>query len=348
MSERDSLKAKISKRAMELITPVVENWSLSYAEGGPMVKELERQFERVQGQPGVAVVNCTIGLEMVIRALGLQGKRIVVPANGMAADALAVLNAGAIPVFVDVDREFGGLLSDLSLRNVVWSKDGCGAVLLVHIGGIDPCSAEIKRLCEERGIFLIEDCAHVMGDPDAGLFGDAAVYSMFATKVLPAGEGGVVSGPEPLVQCIRRMRMHGRTGEWTLSWTGGTNAKMSELNAAFGVAVLEHARKIIRQRTDVCRLYEDTLGQGWFGGVGYKYVISSPRPEKVVALNTHGVFSGPIFRVPLPEYPAFAHCEVFGEISGAKEFCSKHVCLKTDVSLEEAKRIAKVVQEVGL
>jgi len=335
------LKDRIAQRAMDLLGDVVRGWKLSYFGGGPMVKALEAEFEKIHGRPGLAVANCTIGLEMVFRALG--ARTVLVPANGMAADGLAVKNAGAQIVFCDVD-EWGVPTSGRVMHALdSWPID---TVLLVHIGAVSPWAERIAGLCAQRGVRLVEDCAHVMGDPQAGRFGDAAVFSMFATKVLPAGEGGIVTGMPELL----RDRQLGREDEWGPCIGTGTNGKMSELNAAFGLAVLEHAEEIIDRRMAACSVYTKELRQGWYGRPGYKYVLGIPDVRKREFLKSQKCLTGPIFGQPLSSQPAFRTCAKIGSsegfMVGVGKFCREHVCLKTDIDRQEAERIAGIVRRV--
>lgn len=339
-------KHRISERAMELLEEVVGDWKLSYAEGGPMTKGMEAQFERVQHCEGLTVVNCTIGMEMVFRALHLKGRKILVPANGMSADPLAVMNSGAAPVFGDVDPAWGTLTA-AEVRMARKIHPDLAGVLYIHIGGVSPDYSEVAEACQDLGLLMVEDCAHVMGNLLAGSKGVAAVYSMFATKVLPAAEGGIVSGEKWVLDEVRMMRMCGRPSEWGNATCQGTNGKMSELNAAFGLAALENAERLIGRRLAACAVYGLAELKGKFSRPGYKFMMTVHSEEKRAALASSRAVSGKVFAVPLPDQPAFAHCPTTkGTMDGAAMFCREHVCLKTDVDVEMAKVLAAEVAEI--
>lgn len=354
---------KVAERAKELVCEVIDRRQLSFAEGGPMVTRLERLVNEMYyscRKSAVAVSNCTVGLEMVFRALKKSTGRfpvVIVPANGMAAAPLAVLNAGCSVLFVDVDPVFGTISPEVlnELFNDKQYVEGLhlhrmfnAAVLLVHIGGRCEYEFEISKLCDEHMVPLIEDCAHVMGNLSIGEFGWANVFSMFATKVLPAGEGGVIMAKPPLYDVLKKMRMHGRYSEWSTTDGAGVNGKMSELCAAYGVAVLEHAHMIIDRRLRACHEYDRLAlpAIGIWSAPGYKYLIHVPLAEKRKELEVAKCLSGPVFRVPLPDHPAFENCLKYGDYSGAKQFCETHVSLRTDVDVEKAVEIAGKVKEI--
>lgn len=362
MSARD----KVSYRALKLLKVAVPKWRLSYFENGPMVSLLEQTFEKVHGRPGVAVSSCTSALEMTFRHLARSGiRRVLVPANGQAADVLGVYRALLRPVFVDVEPDMAGMPSVDTIAGKLQGDCKDTAVLVVHIGTVYPQLEELVKLCRSLQVPLVEDCAHVLGVPGVGI-ADFATYSMFATKVVPSGEGGIVSPRDPsLVEYFKRMRVLGRNSEFgPCVDLDGVNAKMSELNACFGVAALENAQELIDERLAVCKVYEELLqtmragvswydGMFWYGGAGYKMMIKTAGSAKEIEeqWKAAGVnVGGRVYDDPLPSQVAFrefAECCV-GNVSaykGAERFCDGHVCLKTTGTVEEAKKNAEKIVE---
>ena len=123
--------------------------------------------------------------------------------------------------------------------------------LLTHIGGwVNPDIERIASLCKERGISLIEDCAHSLGsllnEGHTGLFGDAGVYSLYATKAIPVGEGGiVVTNDDDLYEKTKKFAMYDRFDQ---KLDVGLNIRMSEINALLSYSVLNNIDEIIEDK----------------------------------------------------------------------------------------------------
>src|SRR5436189_4940974 len=169
------------------------------------------------------------------------------------ATPLTIVHAGGKPQFVDCNRE------DLCMsfadfeRKVAQHKPK--AAVLVHIGGhIAFDSERIAALCEAEGIFLVEDCAHAHGASwngvKPGRYGDAGVYSFYATKTVSAGEGGMlVSRNEDLLEFARKYRNYGKPEHDV----DGLNFRMSEFTAAIGLVQTERMDEIVAWKNNVAR-----------------------------------------------------------------------------------------------
>ena len=140
---------------------------------GPYTSQFESAFAAAHplaasGQPprAVAVSSGTAALEIILRCVGVAGRDVVVPANTFFATAEAAVRAGGSPVFADIDPATFAL-SPATVAAALTPQTA--AVLLVHIGGlISPQAAELRQLCAERGIALVEDAAHAHGCTYAG------------------------------------------------------------------------------------------------------------------------------------------------------------------------------------
>lgn len=181
---------------------------------GPYLARFEEAFAASVGcREAVGVSSCTAALEIALRYVGVEGAEVVVPANTFIATANAVLYAGGRPVLADVESR------SLSLDVVALQRaltDKTRAVILVHLGGlISPALPAIRALCAERGLALLEDCAHAHGaawdGASAGSFGLAGCFSFYPTKILTAAGGGMITTNDPaLAEFARRVRVHGR------------------------------------------------------------------------------------------------------------------------------------------
>jgi dTDP-4-amino-4,6-dideoxygalactose transaminase len=195
------------------------------------------------------------------------------------ATPLAALHAGAKVEFVDCNRE--DLCMSFSDFEEKAERHRPRAALLVHIGGhIAFDSEQIAAYCRDHDIFLIEDCAHAHGaawnDRRAGTYGDVGVYSLYATKTISTGEGGVLVSRRPeLIEYARDFRNYGKPS----FEVQGLNFRMSEFTAALGLVQIERLPEIVSWKNDVARSQLDSahpsrleLPDGMTSGL-YKYIV---------------------------------------------------------------------------
>ena len=130
--------------------------------------------------------------------------------------------------------------------------------LLTHIGGwVNPDIEEIARLCKNKGVALVEDCAHSLGSTlngkHTGTFGDAGVYSLYATKTIPVGEGGIiVTQDKELHQMVEKFIMYDRFEQ---KLDVGVNLRMSEINALLTYSVIQETEAIIQNKYQIANKY---------------------------------------------------------------------------------------------
>ena len=239
---------------------------------GPHTREFEAAFAAAHTGPrapspdgphAVAVASGTAALTIALLALGVRGREVVVPANTFYATAAAVLQAGARPVFADVDA---GTFALNATTTAAALTPRTAAVVAVHIGGlIPPQIDELRALCDERGIALVEDAAHAHGATFdgrfAGSFGAAAAFSFYPTKVVTSGEGGMVlTFSEELAQEARIYRDQGK-GAFSANHHVrlGSAWRMSELHAATGLVHLRRMEEFIARRRAVAARYDKAL-----------------------------------------------------------------------------------------
>lgn len=231
---------------------------------GQYVSRFEEMFAEFAGcQYAIACSNGTAALEIIIRALGIEGQSILVPSNTFVASAFAVTHTGNQVIFVDSDVETLSLdLGDVERR----IRSDTVALMLVHIGGIiTPAVYDLKELCQSRGLYLIEDCAHAHGckidGKPAGTFGVGGAFSFFPTKVLVSGEGGmVVTDNGEVARRARMIRNHGKDpGLYDRMSEPGSNFRMDEFSALLGVHQMERAASLIEARRRVAAYYDANL-----------------------------------------------------------------------------------------
>ena len=252
----------------EDIQALNEDWAHVLRSGfltqGTYTSRFEELFCQFTGAKyAVATNSGTSALEVIIRSLDIEGKSIIVPTNTFLASALAVAHAGNRVVFADSDPDTLGLDPEDVLRKI---DSDTAAVMAVHIGGIiSPAIADLRDLCDQRSLYLIEDCAHAHGSTlngrHAGLLGIAGGFSFFPTKDLTTGEGGiVVTNDEGLYQNAMMIRNQGKNPSLGNHISElGHNWRMSEITAVLGVQQMRNASKILAERRGIARYYDQAL-----------------------------------------------------------------------------------------
>jgi UDP-4-amino-4-deoxy-L-arabinose-oxoglutarate aminotransferase len=182
---------------------------------GETVDRFEQQFAGYLGCRNVVTVSsCTAGLQLALTALGVgQGDEVVTTPMSFIATATAILQAGATPVFVDVEPDTGNLDAD---RVEAALTPRTRAILPVHLYGQMCDMRRLRALADRHGLAVVEDAAHcVEGSRDGvrvGQLGDAACFSFYATKNLTCGEGGAVAtNDDALARKLKLLRLHGMT-----------------------------------------------------------------------------------------------------------------------------------------
>lgn len=243
---------------------------------GPTVRRFEdRAAEAIEVDHCVAVSSCTAGLMLILRVAELDGE-VIVPSFTFAATAHAVVWNGLTPVFADVD-ERSLTLSAHAAASVL--GDRCSAILATHTYGT-PCDVEgLEQLARARGVRLFFDAAHAFGSRRGGVpvggFGDAEVFSLSPTKLLVAGEGGLIATNDgELAERCRIGRDYGNPGNYDCLFVG-LNARMSELHAALGRASLETLEARIERRNELAQRYRAALAS--LPGVSFPRVGETDR-----------------------------------------------------------------------
>jgi dTDP-4-amino-4,6-dideoxygalactose transaminase len=191
--------------------------------------------ERLAVKHCVAVSSCTSGLMMVIRALGLSGE-VIVPSFTFFATGHSLLWNGLRPIFASSELDTWNVSPEDIERKIT---EKTSAILAVHMYG-NPCNIPaLERLAQHHRLKLIFDAAHAFGSAyrgrPIGSFGDTEVFSLSPTKLLVAGEGGLVTTNDAkLAAAVRAMRNYGDLGAYNPEWLG-LNARMPEFNAALAL-----------------------------------------------------------------------------------------------------------------
>ncbi len=243
-----------------VIAAYAEAYSSGIVTNAGLVERFEhRAAERLGVRHCVAVSSCTSGLMLVLRALGVSGE-VILPSFTFFATGEAVLWNGLRPVFADCDPETWNL-DPADVRRKITNKTG--AIVAVHMYG-NPCAAsQLESIAAQRGLKLIFDAAHAFGSEHkgrpVGQFGDAEVFSLSPTKLLIAGEGGLVSTNDgTLAGLLRAGRNYGDLGAYDPHLLG-VNARMSEFNAALALAGMDILDAKIDRHNAIASAYTERL-----------------------------------------------------------------------------------------
>jgi perosamine synthetase len=320
----------IDERDVRYVSDAVESTRVSGS--GEYIDRFERGFADYCGvRNGIAVSNGTAALHLLLHGLGIgAGDEVVMPDLSFVATAHATLQAGAEPVFVDVEPDTfcldpGAVERALSPRT--------RAIVAVHLYGHPADMDALWGLARPRGLPLLEDAAQAhgatLGGRRAGSMGLAGVFSFYGNKVITTGEGGFITTDDD--QVAERLRfledhamMPGRRYHHT---EPAFNYRMTNLQAALGVAQLERIDEFIARKRDIAEWYREALAGtdgvsigGARPGCGHVYWMTCALLSEGVAasvdtvcerLKKRGIDSRPFF-VPMSQLPHLSRYRAVG------------------------------------
>src|SRR3954451_14669632 len=220
---------------------------------GEWTRRFEDAWSAWNGLGAVAVGSWAGGALAALDYAGVRGETVLCPSNTFMATPLAAVHAGADVRFVDCNRS--DLCMSLADFEAKVARYRPRAAIIVHIGGhIAFEIEEIAALCRAEGIFLIEDCAHAHGADwhgrRPGSWGDAGLWSFYATKTISTGEGGMlVSRDAELLDFARAFRNYGKPDHAV----EGLNLRVSEFTAALGLVQTERMEEIVAFKNAAAR-----------------------------------------------------------------------------------------------
>ncbi|MGE0500683.1 MAG: DegT/DnrJ/EryC1/StrS family aminotransferase [Rhizobiaceae bacterium] len=242
---------------------------------GPMTTRFEKLVAEAHDvRHALACTSCTAALHLAGMALGLgPGDEVVVPAFTWITSAHLAEYSGAKAVFADIDIATYNI-DPQALRNAISPRTK--AVVAVHLFGLAAPMDEIREICAPRGIRIVEDAACAVGTTyngrPVGGIGDLACFSFHPRKVVTTGEGGMVTtDDDDLAAAIASLRNHGATGlpageargPWSMATFNrlGFNLRLSDIQAAVGVAQMAKLAGLLAERRARARRYTRLLGQ---------------------------------------------------------------------------------------
>lgn len=259
------------------IQSVVDVLKSDFLTCGPATAAFEEALREITGACYVtAVANGTAALHVAMLALGIgPGDEVIVSPITFAASANCVLYCGATPVFADIDPETWNISPD-SIKEKITPRTK--AVVAVDFGGVPVDLDAIRLICDECGLYLVEDAAHSLGTSfggrPVGSIADITTFSFHPVKTVTTGEGGAVATNDPDLACrIELFSKHGITrkkelmedpeeGAWHYEQLElGFNYRISDIEAALGVAQLKRLDEFGETRRHLVEYYNDRFSQ---------------------------------------------------------------------------------------
>lgn len=259
----------------ELLPSVQEILSSRWlTNNGAYVQNFEKELKKFLNVPYCSVFcNGTLALQLAIQAFGLSGEVITTPFSFSATTHVLYWN-NITPIFCDIDPETHNIDSE-KLESLISPKTT--GILPVHVFG-NPCKVKkIEEISAYHGLKVIYDAAHAFGVEFDGKpisnYGDASMFSFHATKIFNTLEGGAIVCKEPnLHQGLRDLRNFGIRNEEE-AIVPGINAKMNEIQAAFGILNLEKVSITIQKRKQIFERYKTRLKE--IRGLKFQKINSS-------------------------------------------------------------------------
>ena len=259
----------------EEIASVIETLRSGWLTSGPRARELEQRFAAYVGAPhAIATSSCTTALHLALIAAGVgPGDEVVTTSFTWPATTNAIIHAGATPVFADVDP--GSLNVDpRAMEAAIGPRTR--VLLPVHFAGA-PCDMDaIEELAKSRGLAVVEDAAHAVettvGGRKVGSIGDFTCFSLYATKSLAGGEGGVVTtASDEAAGRLRLLRAQGITRDpWRRQQTRmlghydvvlpGFKANLADLQAAVALPKIDRIDAFHSHRASLVARYDELVG----------------------------------------------------------------------------------------
>jgi len=358
----------IGEKELEYVVDCIKtNWISSK---GKYVEEFERKFAEYCGcKFGVSTTSGTTALHLALASLGIKkGDEVIVPAFTMISSVFAVVYCGAKPVLVDAEPETWNMDVNKIEEKIT---DRTKAIMPVHIYG-HPCDMDpILEIAEEHDLYVVEDAAEVHGaeykGKKTGGIGDVGCFSFYGNKIITTGEGGmVVTNDKGVAARAMSLKDLAFSKERRFLHTDlGFNYRMTNIQAAIGLAQLEKIDELVERRRRNAHLYNsllrDTKGiklpieREWAKNVYWMYSIliedefGMSRDELMEGLAKRGIETRTFF-IPMHQQPVFRKMGLFeGEkYPVAEELSRKGMYLPSGSGLkeEQIKLICEEIKEI--
>jgi perosamine synthetase len=231
---------------------------------GPFVKQFEQQFAASVGRKyGVAVSNGSVALDAAIAALDIgSGDEVILPSFTIISCAAAIVRAGAMPIVVDSAPDTWNIdVGQVEAKITPRTK----AIMIVHIYGLPVDMDPLLALAKQYGLYIIEDAAEMHGQTYRGLpcgsFGELSTFSFYPNKHITTGEGGMIVTDDPALaeRCASLRNLCFQPQKRFVHEELGWNFRMTNLQAALGVAQLERLDQVVLRKRQMGQRYTELL-----------------------------------------------------------------------------------------
>jgi len=311
-------KPIIGDEEIEAVVRVLRSGMLTR---GAETESFEKEFASYIGTKyAVSVMNGTVALEASLKALGVRsGDEVIVPDFTFIATASAVVNVGARPVFADID-ERTYCIDPESVNELITGRTR--AIIPVHLFGHPADMKAINEIAEDRRLLVLEDSAQAHGAEidgvKVGSLGHASAFSLYATKNMMTGEGGMVTTSiESVYDLLLKLRKHGEAKRY-MSDMIGSNLFMTEMQAAIGRVQLRKLDRWNEIRRSNAKFYIEKLSRvkeivlptelPGYKHVFHQFVIRVPselRDKLVEHLSSRGIGVAIHYPYPVHDHPAY-------------------------------------------
>ncbi|KUO39427.1 MAG: aminotransferase DegT [Hadesarchaea archaeon DG-33] len=353
---------KLGKKELENVIDCIKtNWISSK---GKYITEFEEKFSRYCGAKyGIATCNGTTALHLALASLGVKtGDEVIIPSFTMIATANSVTYTGAKPVLVDSEPMTWNM-DPIKVEDKITKRTK--AVMVVHAYGHPADMNPILEIAEKHDLHVIEDAAEAHGaeykGKRVGALGDAGCFSFYANKIVTTGEGGmVITNDEKIAEMARLLRDHAFEPKRFIHRYIGFNYRMTNLQAAIGVAQMELIDESVETRRRNAKLYnsllKDTVGitlppeAPWAKNVYWMYTVliedsfGIGRDELMKHLKERGIDTRSAF-YPIHTQPVYAKRYMGEKYPVAEEIGRKGINLPSGNTLtkEQIEFIANAV-----
>ena len=322
---------------------------------GKYVESFEQLFAEFCGlKHAISCSNGTVALHLALLALGVgRGDEIIIPTLTFVATANAVTYCGARPVFVDSEPETWNLNPDLLEEKITAQTKG---IIVVHLYGHPVNMDQVLNIAQRYGLFVIEDAAEAHGAEYKGRcigsLGDIATFSFYGNKIITTGEGGmVVTDDDRLAEKIQQLKGQGMDSQKRY-WFPivGYNYRMTNIQAAIGLAQLEKIKWHLERRREIASWYYERLRRisrltlpvekewaknvYWMFSVVLDESVSLNREEVMAALQTQGIETRPFF-YPMHTLPPYQDLTKEPNFPVAERLAARGINLPTWAGLQK-------------
>lgn len=352
-------------KELEYVTEAINSGWISSA--GKFITDFEEKFSRYCGvRYGISCSNGTKAIHLALLAIGIKaGDEVIIPSFTMIGSCNPIVQIGAKPVFVDSELKTWNMdVAQIEEKITPKTK----AIMVVHIYGHPVDMDAVMKIARKHNLIVIEDAAEAHGaeykGKKAGSLADIACFSFYANKIITTGEGGmVITNNEKWAERARKLRNHFFGEPRFLHQEVGYNYRLTNLQAAIGLAQMEKINELVESRRKNAYLYNALLSgipgitlppeEPWAKNVFWMYgvTVDTPfplsMPELRKKLEEKGIETRTFF-IGMHKQPAYAHLGKQGDFPNT-EYLEKngfYLPSSSHLTEEQIRFIAKSIKEI--